>query len=521
VKKLPWFALPFLAFMAAMVFAGRNAECTASRPHLHPENAEPAGVSLKICLRLADDRPFAGAASLRVMPDEGYELSGTPSESEGEFVFADVGLGTYIVEVSAPGFLAQRLRAHIEAASGQKTIIVMMKPKPALIATETNVTELGGSDAMRASNGSAIVSTVTAAAGSAARNPWTAHGLQEYVPPVDAGVPCSAESLLKGVGQRMVELIANLERFSAREQVEHFTVDGKKLQSAAQSLTFDYVVSVSRNASGTFMLEEYRNGRDDPDQFPAHVASLGLPGLALLFHPELARDFAFACEGLGQLEGRAAWQVHFAQRADRPVKMRSYSVNGRAFRINMEGRAWIDPGSYQVLRLESELANPIPEIGLAIEHTVIDYQLVQFRTQQVQIWLPRHAELYVDRKGHRFYRKHTFTDFRIFNVDTAQNLERPKESYSFTNLSERDIEGALAILPTDPATHGVVTLTFTVPAQGKVIKVVGVGKDVDLPVTSVGSATFTHNGMDGSIKVDVDLGRETTLEVISGSAGPH
>ena len=127
----------------------------------------------------------------------------------------------------------------------------------------------------------------------------------------------------------------------------------------------------------------------------------------------------------------------------------------------------MDPGSYQVMRLESELVKPIPEIGLALEHIAIDYDLVQFRTQQIQIWLPRGAELYVDRKGHRYYRKHTFTDFRIFNVDTAQSVERPKESYSFTNLSDRDIAGVLAVLPADRAKHEEVKLTFTVPAYGQ------------------------------------------------------
>ena len=337
------------------------------------------------------------------------------------------------------------------------------------------------------------------------------------MPTVDGNVPCPTDGLLNGVGEHMAELVANLEKFTAKEQVEHFTVEGETQRGSPELRTFDYVVTVSQNAAGTFMLQEYRNGKDDPDLFPVHVATLGLPGLALLFHPELARDFTFVCEGLGQWGGQAAWQVHFAQRSDRPMRMRSYSVNGRTFHISMEGRAWIDPGSYQVMRLESELAKPIPDIGLAIENIAIDYALVQFRTQQVQIWLPRAAELYVDRRGHRFYRKHTFSDFRVFNVDTAQSVERPKESYVFTNLSDHDITGVLAVFPADRAKHEVVTLTFNVPAQGKVVRVVGIGKDVDLPIAEVASATFTHNGSDGAIKVDVDLGRETTLEVVSGS----
>jgi hypothetical protein len=488
-----------------MTVAAWNVCGTTSTPAKLQEKAKPAGASLKIYLRLADDRPFAGAADLRVMPSEGYELPGTSTESEGEIVFTDVAPGNYIVEVSAPGFLAQRLRAQVEAGAGQKIIIVIMKPRPAQKIMETISLAPRDKGATKSATGSG-------------RNYWRAHELEEFVPPVDGNVQCPTENLLKGAGQRMVELVANLEKFTAKEQVEHFAVQDEAPRGAPELRTFDYVVTVSRNVAGTVMLEEFRNGQDSPDLFPAHIASLGLPGLALLFHPELARDFTFACEGLGQWGGHAAWQVHFAQRADRPERMRSYSVNGRVFHVSLEGRAWIDPGSYQVVSLESELAKPIPEIGLALEHIAINYELVQFSTQQVQIWLPRGAELYVDRKGHRYYRKHTFTDFRIFSVDTAQSVERPKESYSFTNLSERDITGVLAVLPVDPTKHEV-KLIFTVPASGKVVKVVGLGKDVDLSVAEVASATFTHNGADGAIKVDVDLGRETTLEVLSGSAG--
>jgi hypothetical protein len=34
------------------------------------------------------------------------------------------------------------------------------------------------------------------------------------------------------------------------------------------------------------------------------------------------------------------------------------------------------------------------------------------------------------------------------------------------------------------------------------------------------SATFTHNGQDGAIKVDADLARGTTLDVIPETAVP-
>jgi len=51
------------------------------------------------------------------------------------------------------------------------------------------------------------------------------------------------------------------------------------------------------------------------------------------------------------------------------------------------------------------------------------------------------------------------------------------------------------------------------------VKTVGPRKDVNLAVEAVRSAKFVHSGGTGAVKVDADLPRETTLDVIP--AGPQ
>ena len=233
----------------------------------------------------------------------------------------------------------------------------------------------------------------------------------------------------------MSEFVDTLEKFTATEKLEHYSVDRSGARKSPETRSFAYVATVSQNSRGTFLLEEFRDGSNDAEQFPAHTATRGSPAMALIFHPVLADGFEFRCEGLGQFDGREAWLVHFVQRPDRPIQIRSYSVGGRSFPLALEGRVWVDPGNNQVLRLESELVKPIPEIGLAHEHFAIEYKPVDFHSTGQQLWLPQMAELYVERKGKRFYRRHTFSDFRLFNVDAAQSIQTPGESFSFTNTS--------------------------------------------------------------------------------------
>jgi hypothetical protein len=342
----------------------------------------------------------------------------------------------------------------------------------------------------------------------------------EIMPPVDPNVSCPADAILKGVGNRMSELVDTLEKFTATENLEHYPVDKFGAMKGPEKRSFAYVVSVKQNLLGTFVLEEYRDGGIDTEVFPAHTATRGSPAMALIFHPVLAGGFDFRCEGMGQLRGRQVWQIHFAQRADKPIQIRSYTVNNRSFGVALEGRVWVDPGNNQVLRLESELMSPIQPIELTREHFSIDYKPVKFRSTGQQLWLPETAELYVERKGKRFYRRHTFSDFRLFNVESAQNIRPPGESFSFSNSTDRDVIGRLTVTRREGVEGNPVILRFVVPAHGRVFKIVGPGKDVNMVVAEVGAATFEHEGDAGAVKVDAHLTKEASLDVVAQTKVP-
>jgi len=312
----------------------------------------------------------------------------------------------------------------------------------------------------------------------------------------------------------MTEFVATLEKFTATEYLEHYTVDTAGERKGLDKRKFDYVAVVTPMPGGKFFIDEFRNGNTDVEQFPAHIATQGLPALALIFHPILAGDFDFRCEGLGQWGGQELWQLHFVQRADRPVQIRSYYIAARLYPISLEGRVWIDPGSHQVVRMESELAKQVPEIELKGEHIIIEYRSVKFHSTGQQIWLPYKAEVYAERQNRRYYRQHTFTDFRLFNVETSQSVKAPMGSYSFTNTSDSDLPGELIVAPEARTNLPPVTLRFIVPAHTRIFKVVGPGKDVNIPPASVASAAFVHPGKDGEVKVEVFLVKETTLDVI-------
>jgi hypothetical protein len=145
------------------------------------------------------------------------------------------------------------------------------------------------------------------------------------------------------------------------------------------------------------------------------------------------------CEGLTRWNGEPGWQVHFRQRSDKPNTIRSYRIgNSPSYPVALKGRAWIAADSYQILRLETDLIAPVPEIRLVTDRTIIEYGPVHFREGKVDMWLPQSAELYYDWKGRRSHRRHSFSNYLLFSVGDKQRISVPKiEDESASNQAQK------------------------------------------------------------------------------------
>ncbi len=353
------------------------------------------------------------------------------------------------------------------------------------------------------------------------RNPVILPRVDELVPEVAVEVPCSLPVVLEGAGRRAEQLLSTLQKFDASERVEHYKLNAAGIPGAADVRSFDYVVSVSHDAQGGFQLQEFRNGGIvRPEQFPSGIITANLSVHGLIFHPLLATSFHFTCEGLGEWKGHPTWLVQFEEKKNDLYPFRSYNINGFRYPLQLTGRAWIDARTFQALRLESDLLKPVEKIRLTREHISIEFASVHFLTHDQQLWLPQTADLYVELDGHRFYRRHTFSNFKIFSTDTTQEVHAPKESYCFTNTTDLLITGVLNATPVSGKAVKPASITLSIPAKSTVCKSVGPGKDVNLPVDLLASTTFAHDGPAGSVEADTYLPHGNAVQLIPNSNIP-
>lgn len=257
---------------------------------------------------------------------------------------------------------------------------------------------------------------------------WLPPDVDENVPAVEPGVECALDEVLQNAAKRVDEFIKNVDRFAASESLWHEAINKWGYPDFPETRQFDYLVSIEQYRPGYFDVVEYRRNKDSFAQFPGGVETRGLPSMALIFEPHNAGNFAMSCEGLGQWNGTPAWQVHFRQRPDKPNTTRGYRVgeNGPVYPVALRGRAWITAGSYQIVRVETDLVAPMPEIRLLVDHTIVDYGPVKFKNRDVEMWLPQSAEVYSDWRGKRMHRRHSFSNYVLFSVDEKERISEPK-----------------------------------------------------------------------------------------------
>ena len=281
--------------------------------------------------------------------------------------------------------------------------------------------------ALTSGNGK-IVPALAAALTPPVRASWLPPDVDEWVPPVVPGAACTLDDVLLEAGKRVKEFVSDADRFTATESLEHETISKSGVPSSPQTRKFDYVVSVAEYRPGLLSVEEYRSSRGSVAEFPDGVATKGLPAMVLIFHPYNVVNFEMRCEGLARWNGTLAWQVHFSQKSDKPNTTRAYKIgsNGPFYPVAVKGRAWIAVDSFQILRLETNLIAPVPQIHLREDRTVIEYGLVHFLDGKVDMWLPQTADVYYDWSGRRSHRRHSFSNYLLFSVKDNQIISEPK-----------------------------------------------------------------------------------------------
>jgi VWFA-related protein len=255
---------------------------------------------------------------------------------------------------------------------------------------------------------------------------WNPPKVDAPVPSISAAPPCALPDVLKKAGQRADELINHLQNFDAHEQIRFEQTDSEGMIEKLMSAKFDYLVDFGEQAR--HKLRETRTllpGTGDPGLGP--LVDVGLPALAMIFHPALRSDYEMRCEGLSQWDNRPTWVVYFEQRKGKRSRTVSMGTAINVYPVSLKGRAWIAADSGQITHLETNLVDGMAVLQLLASAVSVDYAPVKFKSQSGEVWLPQSAVVYTEYFTRRTITQHTFSDFQLFSVRTQQVIQKSNQ----------------------------------------------------------------------------------------------
>jgi tetratricopeptide (TPR) repeat protein len=253
---------------------------------------------------------------------------------------------------------------------------------------------------------------------------WGPPGVDDVKPPVAPGVVCPYQQVLEATGLRVKELVDNITKFAAVEDLVHEQLDKTGNPVTKETRKFNYVASITEEQPGYLSTSEYRDLRYGITDLPDHIVTTGFVTLALIFHPDMRDNFQMTCEGLGDWHGQPAWLMYFRARDDKPNRFADYVVGTARYPMKLKGRAWIATSNLQIVRIESDLVKPLPQ--MAVQHQIVEYGPVRFKSDKSELWLPQSVDIYLELNHHRYHRRHSFDHYMLFAVNSQEKTQTVK-----------------------------------------------------------------------------------------------
>jgi TolA-binding protein len=258
---------------------------------------------------------------------------------------------------------------------------------------------------------------------------WAPPDVDAGIPPTTVGVACSVDTVLGNARKRVLKQLGDLEKFSATERVEHQALESSGVWTKPLSRDFYYLISVYHRPNLPYYFVEDRTTDDSNSLFPTGIATRGLVSLGfMIINPAYEKDFEFSCEGLGNWNGKPAWQVYFVQKKDVPSHVRDWVYKNVDYPIALKGRVWIGANSFNIVHLETALREPVVGLRLEREQLNVDYGGIRFQTAATELWLPLRGEMYFELMHHRYHHKHTLSSYLLFGVEIKHKIKAPTET---------------------------------------------------------------------------------------------
>jgi hypothetical protein len=242
--------------------------------------------------------------------------------------------------------------------------------------------------------------------------------------------------ILKRAGDEVAAFFANFPNTTCTEQVTSVVNTGVGNGEFQRSYAKYNYLALVQEGGAKDRLREFR--ADDKGKLippdPKHevttqqlkdfsastVATRGFISMIEHFHPDFQPDSRFLYLGREEMQDKSTYVVAFAQLPSVARRVTRIQFLGQDEIAFVQGIAWIDPMTFRVRRLRTDVQVPPGHVGILKETTQILYSEVSFEQGGLKLWLPREVDVTGQLDQYRYHNQHRYSDYRLFKVQVEE-----------------------------------------------------------------------------------------------------
>ena len=250
-------------------------------------------------------------------------------------------------------------------------------------------------------------------------------------PAAPAAGPTAEQEFLRKAGRAAEDSLKQLQSVTCLETVHQAKLDAKGKTVFEQDTSYDYLVVFQVTPDNLVFDEsraampEVKSKKKVEKERVALLITNGFPTFEFIFHPFFQNSYEFSAPELVDNDGTPALRVTFRHvhgaRSPSVLKLKS-----REYPVEWQGAAWLDPKTGTIVRISASLLVPMEDVGLKTLSADVRFEPVRFKEDQTVHLLPATATIEAETLHQRWRNQHTFTGYRLFNVEVKSEVESQK-----------------------------------------------------------------------------------------------
>ena len=238
-----------------------------------------------------------------------------------------------------------------------------------------------------------------------------------------------------GYGQRgsgrSLPPVTNSTALRAADSTEVRDAIQSMLKVPKNQIPFSYRIQSDPDAEPGMKLREFRmNAQNEtilkPSTKPGDPQGVGFGSSWLMFDPANLRDLRFRYLGREKVGKYDTVVLAFAQIPERVIIAPRITINGYSCYYFMQGVAWIDPATSQLVRLQTDLQGRLMEFHEKKLRSEIDFSEVRIPSRNLTLWMPNRVEISWEMDNQAGAELHRYSDWKLFGSTSRILIPDPE-----------------------------------------------------------------------------------------------